>query len=85
MHLVGEIDAATAPKLRRCLDHDARIRVLDMAQVTFMDSSGLKVLVIANHSREGCALTGRVRARSCCSLPEAAQDPRLRADPPQQA
>jgi hypothetical protein len=26
------------------------------------------------------ALTGRVRARSCCSLPEASQDRRLQAD-----
>ena len=52
VHLVGEIDAATAPKLDRCLEHEPRIRVIDMAQVTFMDSSGLKVLVIANRSRD---------------------------------
>ena len=52
VHLVGEIDAATAPKLHRCLEHDPRVRVLDMAQVTFMDSSGLKVLVVANRARE---------------------------------
>ena len=50
--LVGEIDAATAPKLHRCLEHDARVRVLDMTQVTFMDSSGLKVIVIANRARD---------------------------------
>ena len=49
--LVGEIDAATSPKLGRCLEHDPHIRVVDMAQVTFMDSSGLKVLAIANRSR----------------------------------
>ena len=52
LHLVGEIDVATAPKLHHCLEHDPRVNVLDMAQVTFMDSSGLKVLVIANRSRE---------------------------------
>jgi anti-sigma B factor antagonist len=52
VELVGEIDAATAPKLDRCLEHDPRIRVVDMSQVTFMDSSGLKVLAITNHSRE---------------------------------
>ena len=46
--LVGEIDAATAPKLHRCLEHDPRIRVLDMAQVTFMDSSGLGLIVESN-------------------------------------
>ena len=28
------------------------IRVLDMAQVTFIDSSGLKVIVIANRARD---------------------------------
>jgi anti-anti-sigma factor len=52
VHLVGEIDAATAPKLDRCLEHDPRIRVVDMSQVTFIDSSGLKVLAIANRSRD---------------------------------
>ena len=52
VHLVGEIDVATAPRLDRCLQHDPRIRVVDMSQVTFMDSSGLKVLAIANRSRD---------------------------------
>lgn len=52
LRLVGEIDVMTAPELARYLDNDQRIRVLDMAQVTFMDSSGLKVLVLANRSRE---------------------------------
>jgi len=52
VELVGEIDAVTAPKLDRCLEHDPRIRVVDMSQVTFMDSSGLKVLAIANRSRD---------------------------------
>ncbi|HWM21651.1 MAG TPA: STAS domain-containing protein [Ilumatobacteraceae bacterium] len=50
--LVGEIDVATAPKLRLCLEHEPLVRVLDMEQVTFMDSSGLKVLAIANRSRD---------------------------------
>ena len=50
--LVGEIDVATAPELARYLENDPRVRVLDMAQVTFIDSSGLKVLVIANRSRD---------------------------------
>jgi anti-anti-sigma factor len=52
LRLVGEVDAATAPELARYLDNDPRVRVLDMAQVTFIDSSGLKVLVIANRSRD---------------------------------
>lgn len=44
----GEIDMATAPQLRHAVQeaqaHGVPI-VLDMAQVTFMDSSGLHVLL----------------------------------------
>jgi len=61
VRLIGEIDVATAPKLHRRLEHDLRVRVLDMAQVTFMDSSGLKVLVIANRAREA---SDRITVRS---------------------
>jgi anti-sigma B factor antagonist len=49
--LVGEIDAATAPELRRHLDDDPRVTVLDMRDVSFMDSSGLKVVLFANRGR----------------------------------
>ena len=52
LRLVGEVDVATAPELARYLDNDPRVRVIDMAQVTFIDSSGLKVLVVANRSRD---------------------------------
>ena len=64
--LVGEIDAATAPKLHRCLEHDPRIRVLDMAQVTFMDSSGLKELIAARqhlHERSATVRLSGVRGQ----------------------
>ncbi len=52
LRLVGEVDVATAPELARYLDNDPRVRVIDMAQVTFIDSSGLKVLVVANRSHD---------------------------------
>lgn len=45
----GEIDLASSPELRRelqgLLDDGARHLVLDLADVTFIDSSGLGVLV----------------------------------------
>jgi anti-sigma B factor antagonist len=61
--VTGEIDASTSPKL-----HDACLRltsvtdrlVLDFAGVTFMDSSGLHVL-IQIHQRED---TSRVAVRN---------------------
>jgi anti-anti-sigma factor len=49
--LAGEVDAATAPELQRHLDNDPLVRVLDMQHVSFIDSSGLKVLLIANRNR----------------------------------
>jgi anti-anti-sigma factor len=61
VHLIGEIDAATAPKLDRCLEHEPLVRVLDMSQVTFMDSSGIKVLAIANRARQA---SDRIKLRA---------------------
>ena len=49
----GEIDLATSPKLREALlDPDARAAsvVLDLREVTFIDSSGLGVIV-GQHKR----------------------------------
>lgn len=47
--VAGEIDVATSPELRRELhqlaDRDASQIVLDLSEVTFIDSSGLGVLV----------------------------------------
>jgi len=47
--LRGEIDVATAPKLTAALDEliaqGVRLVVLDAADVEFMDSSGLRVIV----------------------------------------
>lgn len=49
VHVAGEVDVYTAPELRRELDTQihagCRDLVVDLAQVTFMDSTGLGVLV----------------------------------------
>jgi anti-sigma B factor antagonist len=51
----GELDLAAAPMLRDALDglrRDARSTVLDLRGLTFMDSSGLRVLLEAGRHRE---------------------------------
>jgi anti-anti-sigma factor len=49
--VAGEIDLATAPDLsRRVLEHRERDVVLDLSEVTFLDSSGISALVHAQQS-----------------------------------
>jgi anti-anti-sigma factor len=61
----GEIDMATAPDFAESLVDAIRARpvtvVVDMSNVTFIDSSGLNALVRAKHSADsaGVALTLR--------------------------
>jgi anti-sigma B factor antagonist len=46
----GEIDLCTAPKLERALVHEicaAREVLLDLSGISFIDSSGLRAIVIA--------------------------------------
>jgi anti-anti-sigma factor len=46
--VAGEIDMATAPTLAACLrDHGDRDIVLDLAEVSFLDASGINALVDA--------------------------------------
>jgi anti-sigma B factor antagonist len=49
VRVAGEIDVYTAPQLREQLDHEieggVRDLVVDLSGVTFMDSTGLGVLV----------------------------------------
>jgi anti-anti-sigma factor len=46
--VAGEIDMATAPQLESCLnDHADRDVTVDLSGVTFVDSTGLAVLVTA--------------------------------------
>lgn len=57
----GELDLSTSPQLGQVLGRefdDGRSVVLDLSQVTFIDSTGLNVLVAALRSCEenGCKL-----------------------------
>ena len=53
----GEIDLATSPSLREALaalaDNRPRLVLLDLSEVTFLDSTGMSVLVVFHkHFRE---------------------------------
>jgi anti-anti-sigma factor len=57
LRLIGEIDMDTSPILRRRLESDPPVTVLDFRNVTFIDSTGLNVLINANRNRaEGLVL-----------------------------
>ena len=49
--LLGEIDSYTAPDLAERLAGDPPIEVVDVAGVTFIDSSGLRAIVEAHQAR----------------------------------
>lgn len=49
--LQGEIDSYTAPDLAERLALDPPIEILDVAGVTFIDSSGLRAIVEAHQAR----------------------------------
>ena len=51
MHLAGELDVDTTPQLEQTLrdpDSQARLVVLDMRDLAFMDSSGVHAIVNAS-------------------------------------
>ena len=52
VRVAGEIDLATAPKLRACLESlaDEAVVAVDLSGVAFVESSGIAVL-IAEHKR----------------------------------
>lgn len=51
LHLAGELDLATGPRFRMAIDdlRDGTVAtlVLDLARLTFIDSSGLHEIVVA--------------------------------------
>ena len=54
IRLIGEVDIATAPQLREALQGFRTSDVeLDLSELTFMDSSGLGVLLSLAGSRNG--------------------------------
>lgn len=64
--LTGEIDAHTAPQFAGHFDPlpDGEVIVLDMAAVTFMDSSGLRALVDLAQRAETAGSSVAVRSPS---------------------
>ena len=62
--LEGEIDSYTAPELAERLEADRSIEVVDLAAVTFIDSSGLRALVQAHQARAEAGSTLRLRSPS---------------------
>jgi anti-anti-sigma factor len=71
VRLIGEVDMATAPTLQRHLEIVPTATVLDVRDVTFIDSSGLSVLVRANRDRPSTQpLTLRSPASSICRVLE---------------
>jgi anti-anti-sigma factor len=69
IELLGDVDAATAPVFAEVLTAmmtngaDVSHVVVDMRRVSFIDSSGLAVLIGAEHRRDGDA-TLRLRSPS---------------------
>jgi anti-sigma B factor antagonist len=77
VHVVGEIDLATATDLERPLlelfDSGFRDVVVDLHDVAFMDSSGIRVLITAHQHAEklgGCLsiVVGASRIRQTLEL-----------------
>jgi anti-sigma B factor antagonist len=51
VHVAGDLDIASAPRLAQALRHTdtpARLVVLDLRELTFMDSAGVHVIVAAS-------------------------------------
>jgi anti-anti-sigma factor len=68
--LCGELDIASAPGLERALDEFGasipRRLVIDLTDVTFMDSTGLRALLLARSAP-------RTATTNCCSAPARAR------------
>jgi anti-sigma B factor antagonist len=70
VRLQGELDMATAPALSRALDTALDTRptslVLDLADLTFVDSTGIRVLITAcrRAGGQGCSFVLRAPRRA---------------------
>src|SRR3954447_25287477 len=57
VRVTGEIDLATAPRLEECLlQLDGQPTALDFAAVTFMDATGISVLLRTQVRKDGLTL-----------------------------
>jgi anti-sigma B factor antagonist len=52
LSLAGELDIASAPVLERAVESVDRPLVIDLGEVTFMDSTGLRALLLARQQAE---------------------------------
>ena len=52
LSLSGELDIASAPLLERAVEAVDRPLVIDLAEVTFMDSTGLRALLLARQQAQ---------------------------------
>ncbi|HEX8344318.1 MAG TPA: STAS domain-containing protein [Actinoplanes sp.] len=64
IRVTGEIDMGTAGQLNIAVRQALRVRpsevLIDLGAVSFLDSSGIRALLIARQDGEGCAATVRV-------------------------
>ena len=73
LHLAGEIDIATADQLTAALARalsEGSPLVVDMAEVSFIDGRGLRAVVRAAQSMNGCGPLVLVNARLVARLLE---------------
>jgi anti-anti-sigma factor len=61
VHVAGEVDMATAPRLQECLGELDGNVVVDLREVAFLDSSGINALVVTRKrlTRSGGSMTLR--------------------------
>ena len=86
LRLIGEIDMDTSSILRRRLETDPLVTVLDLRDVTFLDSTGLMVLVNANRDRVDGGLVLRSPAGAVSRVLElAGMDQLFRIERPESA
>ena len=70
VRIEGELDMASAPRLGRvlnaALDQGASAVALDLTELTFLDSTGVRVLISAHRraADQGCAFTLSAPTRS---------------------
>ena len=61
MHIAGEVDLATAPRLEEALaDVVSEVVVLDLSRCTFLDSAGIRTLVAASRRLSDAGRTLRI-------------------------
>ena len=66
--VAGELDAATAGQLTRRLSAPPPLRVIDLSGVTFIDASGLRVLVDACDRAAEPVSSARTLPAGCSAL-----------------